>query len=391
MTDIHPPQQPFDVVEVTGKSGQRDFLTLPNRLYAGDPAWVPPLFLEQQQRIFANAPLTAHSQIKAWVAYRCGGACGRITAQLDKLQPKLEGHTLGYFGMLEAEDDPELFAQLLQTAEHWLRSQGAQAVRGPYNLSINEEVGLLVENFQDPPFFMMGHAPSYYAQRLEQQGYSGIKNLLTYIIPPDFEAPEIMTRLAQRARRSVSVRPLRRRGQAAEFATLRSIFNDAWSDNWGFVPFTPEEFAEMGQLLSLLVDRNYVQIAEVDGEAVAFIVALPNINETIGDLGGRLFPLGWLKLLWRLKVKTPGSARVALMGVRKAYQHSRLGPALAFMVIDAVRKALSQNGVETVEMGWILEDNSGMRHIIEAIGGKIYKRYRIYQKSLLPENTASHS
>jgi len=391
MTDMHPQQQAFKLAEVTDKAGQHDFLALPDRLYANDSAWVPPLFLEQQQRVFANAPLASHSRIKAWVAYRDNKPCGRITAQLDSLQPQVEGQTLGYFGMLEAEDDPQLFGLLLQTAEDWLYNQGAQAIRGPYNLSINEEVGLLVENFQNPPFFMMGHAHSYYSQRLEQQGYSGIKNLLTYIIPPDFEAPEIMNRLARRASDSVSVRPLRRRGKDAEFATLRSIFNDAWSENWGFVPFTEEEFAEMGQILSLLVDRNYVQIAEVDGEAVAFIVALPNVNEAIRDLSGRLFPLGWLKLLWRLKVKTPGSARVALMGVRKTYQHSRLGPALAFMVIDAVRKALSQNGVETVEMGWILEDNSGMRHIIEAIGGKIYKRYRIYQKSLLPENIASHS
>ena len=391
MTDIHPQQPPFKVVEVTGKTGQRDFLTLPERLHSGDPAWVPPLYLEQQQRVFANAPLAAHSQIKAWVAYRAGQACGRITAQLDNLQPEVEGRTLGYFGMIEAEDEPRLFAQLLQTAEHWLLNQGAQAVRGPYNLSINEEVGLLVENFQNPPFFMMGHAPEYYTQRLEEQGYRGVKDLLTYIMAPNFEAPEIMKRLARRASRTVSVRPLRRRGKAAEFATLRSVFNNAWSENWGFVPFTQDEFSEMGRVLSLLVDRNYVQIAEVEGEVVAFIVALPNINEAIRDLDGRLFPLGWLKLLWRLKVKSPSSARVALMGVRKSYQHSRLGPALAFMVIDAARKALSQNGVETVEMGWILEDNDGMRHIIEAIGGKIYKRYRIYQKALLPENTASQS
>jgi len=373
---------PLTVLEVQGRRQVRDFLHLPERIYADDPAWVAPLLFEQHQRVFKNHPLFAHMAVKRWVAYRDGAPVGRITAQLDSLQPRVDGKIVGYFGMLEALDDPSVFAALFDTAESWLREQGAGLVRGPYNLSINEEIGLLVENFDDPPFIMMGHAPRYYRERIEERGFDGVKNLLTYKVRPDFEAPEVMQKLAERARRNVDIRPFDRKAKAAEFAAMRDIFNDAWSENWGFVPFTHDEFEEVAKTLTLLLPDDYIQIAEIDGRAVAFITALPNINEIAADLKGRLLPFGWARLLWRLKVKRPRSTRVALMGVRKEYQHSRLGPTLAFLVIDAVRKAMSKRGVETVEMGWILEDNDGMRHIIEAIGSHVYKRYRVYQKEL---------
>lgn len=368
--------------EARDRATIRDFLQLPHRLYADDPAWVAPLHFEQRERVFQNHPLFEHSQVRAWVAYRDGRPVGRITAQLDRLQPTIEGDTLGYFGMLEAEDDSRLFATLLETAQDWLREQGAARIRGPYNLSINEEIGLLVENFDTPPYIMMGHARPYYAARLEDQGFTGVKELLTYTVRPDFTAPAVMQKLADRALRRVRVRPLDPRRKAADFEAMRDIFNDAWSGNWGFVPFTRAEFAEVAKMLSLLLDHDYIQIAEIDERPVAFIVALPNINEAIRDLDGRLLPFGWARLLWRLKVRRTRTTRVALMGVRREHQFSRLGPTLAFLVIDAVRKAMIRRGVETVEMGWILEDNAGMRHIIEAIGSRIHKRYRVYQKSL---------
>ena len=168
--------------------------------------------------------------------------------------------------------------------------------------------------------------------------------------------------------------------KAEEVALLRDIFNDAWADNFGFVPFTEREFGELRPLLRYLMDHRFVQVAELDGRPVAMIAALPNLNEVIADLDGRLLPLGWARLLWRLKVRHPRSARVALMGVRREFQHTRLGGTLAFAVIEAVRWALHARGVRDVEMSWILEDNKGMRDIIEAIGGRIYKRYRLYEK-----------
>ena len=373
----------ISVQAVEGRALTVDFLRLPERLYREDPAWVSPLLLEQKHRVFNNTPFLEHAITHAWVAYAGDQPIGRITAQLDRLQPGADEGAVGYFGMLEAIDDAAVFRDLTGAAEDWLREQGAAWIRGPYNLSINEEVGLLVENFSEPPFFMMGHARPYYGPRLEEQGYSGIKDLLTYMIDTsDYEPSASLQRLAGRSKSSVRVRPLNRQTRKADFEIMRDIFNDGWSGNWGFVPFTRREFQEMGSMLSLLLDHDYVQIAEINERPVAFIVALPNVNEAIADLDGRLFPFGWIKLLWRLRLQRSRTARIALMGVRRELQHSRLGPTLAFMVIDAAARTVIRRGVQRVEMGWILEDNSAMRHIIEDVGGAIYKRYRIYQKKL---------
>ena len=371
------------VLEVVTQPGQwRDFLALPHRLYADDPAWVAPLDFEQRQRFSPRNHFFEHARMQAWIARRDGVPVGRITAQVDELHLRQHGDAAGYFGMLEAEDDPRVFAALFGAAQDWLRGQGMERVRGPFNLHVNEEVGLLVEGFSTPPFVLMGHARPWYGPQVETQGYLGVKDLLAYHIRPDFDPPRVMTRLAERASERVRVRPLRRKHLAEDAAIMRDVFNDAWEHNWGFVPLAEAEWVETVSTLGKLMPDEYIQIAEYDGEPVAFIVALPNLNEATRDLGGKLLPFGWLKLLWRLKVRHPHSARIPLMGVRKSHQHSRLGPTLAFMVIDAVRKPMHARGVTNVEMGWILEDNDGMRNIIETIGGQAYKRYRIYEKEL---------
>ena len=372
----------LSVEEVTQRRQWGDFLALPHRLYATDPAWVAPLNFEQRQRFSPRNHFFEHARMKAWIVRRGGLPVGRITAQVDELHLRQHADAAGYFGMLEAEDEPGVFAALFGAAQDWLREQGMERVRGPFNLHINEEVGLLVDGFSTPPFVLMGHARPYYGPRVEAQGYRGVKDLLAYHIHPDFDAPRVMTRLAERASATVTVRPLRRKQLAADAAIMRDVFNDAWQNNWGFVPLAEAEWVETVSTLAKLMPDEYIQIAEHEGEPVAFIVALPNLNEATRDLGGRLLPLGWLKLLWRLKVRHPGSARIPLMGVRQSYQHSRLGPTLAFMVIDAVRKQLHARGVTRVEMGWILEDNDGMRNIIETIGGQAYKRYHIFEKEL---------
>jgi len=283
---------------------------------------------------------------------------------------------------LEADNDPAIFAALFGAVENWLRSEGMRQVLGPFNLHVNEEVGLLVEGFSTPPYVLMGHARPWYGPAVEAQGYRKAKDLLAYQVRPDFEAPRVMERLANRVSKRVRVRPVRRKQLLEDANIMREIFNDAWQNNWGFVPLVEAEWAETVTTLSRLMPDDYIQIAEYDGEPVAFIVALPNLNEAARDLDGRLLPFGWAKLLWRLKVRHPKTARVPLMGVRQNFQHSRLGPTLAFMVIDAVRRALHARGVEDVEMGWILEDNDGMCNIIETLGGQAYKRYRVYQKEL---------
>ena len=370
------------VERVSGRKQLKEFVALPQRIYADDPNWVAPLRFEQLHRLSEKNPFFRHAQWQAWVVRRGGRVVGRISAQIDDLYQETHGDATAFFGSIEAEDDPEIFALLLRTAETWLRERGMTGIRGPFNLSVNEECGLLIDGYRTPPFVMMGHARSYYAGNIEAAGYSKAKDLLAYQVRPDFDAPRVMQRLLQRIGDSISVRKLRRKQLHSELEILRDIFNDSWAGNWGFTPFTEAEFADIGDLLRVLIDDDFIQIAEIDGWPVAMIVALPDINQAVRDLNGRLLPVGWLKLLWRLKVKYPDRARVMLMGVRQEYQQSRLGSALAFLVIDTVRQALIRRKIETVEMSWILEDNEGMRGIIEAIGGDAYKRYRIYEKSL---------
>ncbi len=378
----HNNNAPISLEVVTQGKALRQFLALPHRIYATDPAWIAPLgFMKREQMSKANH-FFEHARWRAWIACRAGEPVGRITAQIDEMHLQQHADDAGYFGMLEADDDPDVFSALFGAAEEWLRSEGMTQVRGPFNLHMNEEVGLLVEGFETPPYVLMGHARRWYGPAVEDQGYRGVKDLLAYHVRPDFEAPRVMTRLAARVSDRVKVRPVRRKQLLEDAGIMLEIFNDAWQHNWGFVPLAEDEWAETVTTLAKLMPDDYIQIAEYDGEPVAFIVALPNLNEAARDLNGRLLPFGWAKLLWRLKVRHPKTARVPLMGVKQSHQQSRLGPTLAFMVIDSVRKALHARGVEDVEMGWILEDNDGMRNIIETIGGQAYKRYRIYQKEL---------
>ncbi len=370
------------IVRVQGARERRRFIRLPWSVYAGDPAWVPPLLIERQEHLSPRNPYFAHARCCLWLAYRGSRPVGRISAQVDALHEMRYRDATGFFGMLEAEDDGETFRALLDTAEAWLREQGMSRVLGPFNFSINQECGLLVEGFETPPMIMMGHARPYYEPRVVGTGYRPVKDLLAYRVPADFQTPPVMELAVAKAADCARIRPLRRASFARDLAILKDIFEDAWAQNWGFIPFTDEEFRHLGQSLRLLVDEEFVQIAEVDGEPVAMIVVFPNLNEVLRDLDGRLLPFGWLKLWWRVKVRCPNTARVPLMGVRKRLQGSPLGTALAFMLIDAVRCHGVRRGVREVELSWILEDNVAMRNMLAAIGGEAYKRYRLYEKTL---------
>ena len=376
------PSHDLRVEPLAGKAAESAFWALPQRLYRSDPQWVPPLRLERHELLSARNPVFEHLTMRAWLARRGERVVGRISAQVDALYEQTHGARVGYFGLLEAEDHDEVFAALLGTAEDWLRTQGVTEVRGPFNLSINEECGLLVDGFDRPPMVMMGHARPYYAAHLEALGYAKAKDLLAYIVDTDFTFPPAALRVIAREQDKVALRPIDFRHLDRDIAVLRDIFNDAWAGNWGFVPFTEAEFRQLGQLVRWLVDPGFVQIAEIDGDPVAMIAVLPNINEAIADLDGRLLPFGWAKLLWRLKRRHPMGVRVALMGVRRHLQRSRLGNALAMLVIDAARQTGLRRGATQAEMSWILEDNRGMCSIIESLGGRCYKRYRIYGKPL---------
>jgi hypothetical protein len=256
-----------------------------------------------------------------------------------------------------------------------------QRISGPYNLSINQELGLLVDGFDTPPSVMMGHGRKYYAQRIEEHGYRKEKDLLAYRIDSKVASDKIR-KIAARAKKRVHIRPLQKSNFSKELKIIRDIFNDAWSQNWGFTPWTEAEFEHLGKDLKFIVDEELVSIAEVNGEPAAFLVVLPNLNEAIRDLNGKLLPFGWLKMLWRVKVKYPKTARIPLMGVRRRYHDTLLGAALAFSVINGILGPAIKIGIREMELSWILEDNEAMRRVIESINGHVYKTYRIYSKQL---------
>ncbi len=259
-------------------------------------------------------------------------------------------------------------------------------VVGPVSFSMWDQPGLLVEGFDTPPYVLMGHARPYFAGRIEATGYRRAEDLLAYRYSPDMAVPDVMRRILNRALRrgELKVRTIRmdKKHVDEEIGLLLDIVNDAWSDNWGFVAMTKAEIDDLAGILKLLLRPGDVAIAEYQGKPAAFAAVFPNLNEAIRDLGGRLLPFGWAKLLWRMKVRRPKSARMPMMGVRKTLQSSPMGAALALAVIEATKKFNYAHGLTDSELSWILERNEGVRHVIELVGGVPYKRYRIYEKPL---------
>ena len=329
---------------VTSSREMGAFIDVPWHVYADEPLWVPPLRLERRLHFSRFNPFFEHGEWQAWVAYRNNRPVGRISAQIDRLHREHYGSDTGHFGLLEGIEDTEVFASLLHTAEEWLVARQATRISGPFNLSINQECGVLVEGFETPPVVMMPHSRKWYGPLLEAQGYHALKDMFAYWVEVDFEAPRMMSALIERFSRQVRVRALNRSKFSEEIEVLRDIFNDAWSENWGFVPFTRAEFAELGNSLRLLVPDEAIAIAEVDGVPAAFMVGLPNLNEIFSELDGNLFPFGWARLIRQLKSRKVRTARIPLMGVRKQFQDTALGAALAFMVIDALGKVGRDSG-----------------------------------------------
>ena len=379
------------IIPVDGYRTMSRFIQVPWSIYAADRHWIPPLKLERRLHLSRQNPYFEHAELRAWVACRGKSPVGRISAQIDHLRLERYNDATGAFGMIEGEKDPEVFTALFDVAESWLRANGMHRVEGPFNLSINEECGLLVEGFDSPPSIFMGHARPYYAELIEACGYRKTKDMVAYRMPPDYPMTSTMEKIVERSTRArkgqFTLRSLKRERLLDEIETLRDIFNNAWTENWGFVPFTQAEFKDVGMLLKSLVDNDFIKIGEIDGTAVSFIICLPNINEVISDMNGRLFPFAWLKFLWRVKVSHPKSVRVALMGIRKDYQRGLTGSGISLAMIGAIKQPVLDRGATEVEMGWILEENKSMRSIIESIGGVVAKRYRVYEKSLTTDGS----
>jgi len=377
--------EPIEIVPVQTKAQWRDFHHLPFKIYKGDPQWVAPLLLERQFHFQPkHNPYFQHARAAFFLAYRGGEPVGRITAQIDQLHLERYNDATGHFGFIEAVDDAEVFGALLKAAEDWLRQNGMKRAIGPVSFSLWDQPGLLVEGFDTPPYVMMNHHRPYYAGHITSAGYQKAEDLIAYRYGPQASLKS-WDRLMARAMRGgeVTLRNIHMDKRFKdEVAMLLDIINDAWSDNWGYVRMTQAEIDELAGVLKLLLRPGDVAIAEYQGKPAAFTAIFPNLNEAIRDMNGRLFPFNWIKLLWRMKVKRPKTARMPMMGVRKSLQATPIGAALALSVIRSVREFNFSNGVEDSELSWILERNDRVRHVIEMVGGVPYKTYRIYEKPI---------
>jgi hypothetical protein len=378
-------------IEVTALRGWRDrnrFVDLPYRLHRDDPNWVPPLRRDMHRLLDRRRnPFFDHGEACFWLAWRDGIPVGRISAQINHLHLETHHDETGNFGLLEAIDDQAVFAALQRAAENWLRERGMRRILGPYSLSMNDDIGVLVSGFETPPMVGMPYTPPYYAARLVAQGYAKAKDLhalrvtLADIVTRHLHQLERVT-ARLRAEGRIAVRPLDPARFAEEMRLALDIYNEAWTQNWGFLPVTEREAKQIIDQLAPVLPPESVVFALADGEPAAMLVALPNLNEILADLDGRLFPTNWLKLLWRLRFRKPKTARVMLTGVRQRYRRSALSMALVTLMLAAILDAARRANIEMVEFSWILEDNKPSLDGCHAIGAQLDKLYRIYAKAL---------
>ena len=378
------------VAPVTGKGDLNEFVDLTYRLNENDPNWVPPLRSEAVELLTPGKnPFHDHARVQYFLARRGGRVVGRISAHIDELalaQPPEQGMGpgTGNWGLFEAEDE-EAGHALIAAAEDWLRGQGMTRVLAPISLSVWEEPGLLTKGHDHPPTVMMGHDNPAYQGWIESYGYRPAKRLWTYELDVTQEFPPLIQRIVSSGTKNprINIRPVEKKHFDREAAIVIDVLNDAWSDNWVFVPFTENEAKYAGKKMAPLIREDLNMIAELDGEPVAFMLTWPDANEPIREIGGKLFPFGWLKMLLWLRNPQVRTMRVPLMGVKKELQNSRLASQLAFMMIEFIRRnAVKNYGATRGEIGWILEDNKGMVAIADAIESRINKEYVIYERSL---------
>jgi hypothetical protein len=382
-----------NVRQITSKADRKAFVELAYQLNLADPNWVPPLKAEIRSLIDPKEnPWFEHAEAAFFLAERNGRPVGRISAQVDQLVQVHMGEGLGQWGMFEAADEAAAHA-LLGAAEAWLEAKSMTRSMGPFSLGIWDEPGLLIKGHDHKPMVMMGHNKAEYQGWVESAGYEGVKDLFTYDLRVDKPFPPIVQRIVASGERNprIRIRDVDKSRFDEEAALLLSILNEAWSENWGFIPLTDTEVAYVGKKLKPMVFNDMIKVAEYDSgsepgtgfEPVAFMMSVPDVNEFIADLKGELFPFGWIKLLWRLKRMRPHGGRVPLMGVLRKLHATRLASQLAFMMIEYIRRAGNGHyGICRAEVGWVLDDNGPMISIAEAIESKNNRTYRIYERAI---------
>lgn len=362
----------------------REFLDVVDVVYAGDPRYVRPLDMDLKDRLNPKKnPFFEHADGVIFTAHKNGRCVGRVTAQIDREHLARHKDDTGFFGFLDTVDDEEVAKALLAKAEAWLKDRGMKKVRGPMSLSINEEIGCLVDGFDSPPVLMNPHHRDYQGGLIEKAGFTKAKDVWGW----RYEVGEPNARVKKaheeiKKMPEVVARPFSKKDADRDVKITLDVFNDAWIDNWGFVPSTKAEADKMAADLKMILVPEITTLVLIDGEPAAVAIALPNVNELIGDLHGKLFPLGLPKLLYRLKVEGAKSGRLLILGIKKKFRQQRKYAGLSLFLYAEMNEGGRRAGMTWGELGWTLEDNSAVNAGIRMMGAKKYKTYRVYEKDL---------
>jgi GNAT superfamily N-acetyltransferase len=369
-----------EVRPVRTASELRKFILYPWKLYRGNPYWVAPLVSDQKLLLDPRKnPFFEHSEVQHFLAFRDGRIAGRISAIVDRNYVEFQQEKAGFFGFFECSEDEEVARALFTAAEGWLRERGMQRMIGPTNPSTNDTVGLLADAFDQYPVLHMPYNFPYYLKLCEAAGLTKARDLYAYYMENTVAVSEKIKRVAElvQKRRKVTVRPINMKKLfTEEIELIKTVYNDAWTRNWGFVPWTEAELEHTAKDLKKVVEPDMVLLAFVDGEIAGFILSLPDLNIALRHIRGRLFPFGLVKVLWH--ARKIDMVRTLAMGVRKKFQG--LGLDAIFYYESWVRG--KEHGFNRGEMSWILEDNYAMRNPMEKWGARIYKTYRMYGKEL---------
>jgi hypothetical protein len=363
----------------------RRFVGVPYELHRDSPQWVPPLIRERMEFLDPRKnPYFGHAEVELFLAERDGEAVGRISAQIDHNWDSYRGGNDAQFGFFECREDREAAEALFDAAMGWLADRGRERAYGPMNFTTNDELGIMIEGFEYRPVILEPWHPPYYADLFEQAGFEKAIDIWMWHLEMGKlrEGLEFHPAIHEAAQKSldengIRIRSMRRSDMAAEIARFHEVYNEAWGDNWGFVPLDPDEVKFHARNLKLVLDEDWAMIAEKDdGEVVGAALTLPDINQVLPQLNGRLFPFGWLRfLLGRRKIDT---VRILALGVKKAYQQTGVAAALYVRHMETT----DPDGVMKGEAGWILETNEPMNRALEGMGGKVNKKFRIYEKAL---------
>ncbi|MCX7808599.1 MAG: hypothetical protein N2515_08320 [Deltaproteobacteria bacterium] len=360
------------------------FIQVAYLVYNGDPAWVPPLDVELRRRLSPGAnPFFDQGEVALFTAWKNGEVVGRISAQLDHVHLAKFQDRVGFFGFFDTIDDDEVGHALLNKAEEWLRSRGMKKMRGPLSFHIYEEAGLLVEGYEHPPQILMAHSRPWQKRILEGAGFSKARDLFAW----RFEVGKVPGRAEKaweeiRQMPEVRFRTVNRLRLREELQAIIEVFNDAWEGNWGHRPASDKEVEKIGRDLLPILDPELSFIAEIDGKPMGICICLPNLNEVIRDFQGRLGPVEIAKLIWRLKIRRPQSGRLMMLGIRKELRHVKRYGGLSHAIYVELAKRGERLGYKWGELSWTLEDNHPINAGIRSMGAKLYKKYRIYERSI---------